>query len=65
MTTTYPKLEDAVTGQTNMVLVPRRPTAEMLQAGWASANEEDVEGVWRDMIDQWESSRKQRELAQR
>ena len=56
----------AVTGQQEkeMVLVPRKPTSEMLRAGWASANEEDAAGVWRDMIEVWESASKQREIGQ-
>jgi hypothetical protein len=79
MTTSYAKLDndraaqgavisgsslvDAVTVQSDMVLVPRRPTAEMLHAGWASANEEDAAGVWRDMIEEWESTMKDGEFS--
>ena len=43
------KLEDAVTGQSEFVLVPRVPTREMLKAGWYEANEENAASVWRDM----------------
>jgi hypothetical protein len=59
------KLDDAVTGQAEMILVPRTPTPAMLKAGWASANEEDTAGVWRDMIEEWVSSHQQGELGQR
>jgi hypothetical protein len=52
-------LEDAVTGQSEYVQVPRVPTEEMLRAGWSSANEEDAAGVWRCMIEEWESSHEQ------
>ena len=51
------KLEDAVTGQCEMVLVPRVPTGAMLKAGWAEAHEENAEGVWSDMIETWELER--------
>jgi hypothetical protein len=46
--------ENTVTGQCEMVMVPRRPTAEMLKAGWYEANDENAAGVWRDMIEAWE-----------
>ena len=50
------KLEDAVTGQQEMVLVPRVPTPKMLEAAWAYALDEDVAGVWNAMLRQHESS---------
>ena len=55
-----------MTGQQNedFVLVPRKPTPEMLKAGWADAHDEDAAGVWASMIEEWESSRKQGELGQ-
>ena len=56
------KLEDAVTGQQEMVLVPRVPTKEMLDAAWADALGEDAAGVWTSMIVQWESSCQQRKI---
>jgi hypothetical protein len=56
MMTTYPKLEDAVTGQQELLLVPRNPTKEMIDAAWADALAEDAVGVWRAMIECWESS---------
>jgi hypothetical protein len=34
-----------------MVLVPRIPTKEMLEAAWADALAEDAKGVWKAMID--------------
>jgi hypothetical protein len=36
-----------------MVLVPRRPTREMLKAAWADALGEDAIGVWNSMIEEW------------
>jgi hypothetical protein len=36
-----------------MVLVPRRPTEEMLEATYWSATDEDAAGVWEDMIKVW------------
>lgn len=36
-----------------MVLVPRKPSKEMLEAAWAHALAEDAEGVWRSMISCW------------
>ncbi len=32
------------------VLVPREPTAEMLDAAWAYALDEDAVGVWKSML---------------
>jgi hypothetical protein len=51
------KLDDAVTGQSSdYVLVPRKPTPEMIEAAYWSAFGEDAEGVWGDMIRAYESS---------
>ncbi len=36
-----------------MILVPRRPTKEMLEAAWADALAEDAAGVWAAMIASW------------
>lgn len=36
-----------------MVLVPRRPTKEMIDAAFYSATDEDAAGVWDDMIKAW------------
>jgi hypothetical protein len=36
-----------------MVLVPRIPTAEMIEEAWAAALAEDAEQVWRVMIETW------------
>ena len=47
-----------------MVLVPRHPTKEMLEAGWYEAHDEDAAGCWREMILAWESSVKEREVGQ-
>ena len=41
-----------------LVLVPRKPTQEMLKAAWADALAEDAEGVWNSMIEAYENSRK-------
>jgi hypothetical protein len=56
------KLEDAVTGQPEFILVPRVPTIEMLKAGWYEAHDEDAAGVWREMIKTWEMQMRDREL---
>jgi transposase len=47
--------EKATVGQLDMVLVPRIPTKEMLDAAWADALGEDALGVWRSMIEAYES----------
>jgi hypothetical protein len=59
-------MNGTVTGQQDeeMVLVPRNPTKEMLEAGWYEAHDENAAGTWRDMIEAWELSQKQRELSQ-
>lgn len=52
-------MNNTVTGQDeDFVLVPRNPTKEMLEAGWADAHEEDAAGVWKSMIEEWESTHK-------
>lgn len=43
-----------VTGQCEMVLVPRLPTSDMLAEGWYGAHDEDVGTVWRLMVEAWE-----------
>ena len=44
-----------MTGQNEeMVLVPRNPTKEMIDAAWADALGEDAAGVWKSMIDDHE-----------
>ena len=42
--------------QTEMVMVPRFPTKEMLDAAYWDANDEDAAGVWKSMIAAWLSS---------
>jgi hypothetical protein len=64
MMTSKIKLDSTVTGQQEFVLVPRTPTKEMLEAAWADALAEDAMGVWRAMVERWESSCKQGELGQ-
>jgi hypothetical protein len=60
------KLEDAVTGQqAEYILVPRKPTKEMLEAAWADALGEDAAGVWKAMIDNWESASEKWEFSNR
>jgi hypothetical protein len=44
--------------ETEMVLVPRVPTKEMIEAAWAAALNENAGGVWRAMIDAWIESEK-------
>jgi hypothetical protein len=45
-----------VAGQNEeFVLVPRKPTPEMLKAAWADALAEDAAGVWKSMIEEYES----------
>lgn len=45
--------ESSEAGEAEMVLVPRVPTAEMIDAAWATALDENAAGVWRDMIEAW------------
>ncbi len=49
-------IEDIVTGQRDMILVPRNPTRAMLEAAVDSAQDEKANLVWKDMIEAWESS---------
>lgn len=44
-------MKDANNSEPEMVLVPRKPTKEMLEAAWADALAEDAEGVWKSMIE--------------
>jgi hypothetical protein len=44
---------DREENQTEMVLVPRNPSAEMLNAAWADALAEDAGAVWKSMIESW------------
>ena len=43
---------------------PRHPTIAMLKAGWYEAHDENALGVWRDVIEAWESTLEDRELGQ-
>lgn len=36
-----------------MLVVPRHPTKEMVAAAWASALDENAAGVWEAMITAW------------
>ena len=36
-----------------MVLMPRHPTKEMIEAAYWAAHDEDAEGVWDEMIKAW------------
>ncbi len=58
-------INDTVTGQQEMILVPRKPTKAMIEAAWASAQDEQAALVWKDMIDAWESSNEQGEFNRR
>ena len=40
-------------GDEDMVLVPRLPTKEMIEAAWECALNENADGVWREMISAW------------
>ncbi len=53
-----------MTGQreVEMVLVPRKPTAEMIEAAWASALAEDALGVWEAMIENFEDEDKDKDV---
>ena len=44
------------------ILVPRKPTEEMLKMGWYGAHDEDAQATWDLMIEAWESSLKDGEL---
>jgi hypothetical protein len=56
---------NTVTGQReDMVLVPRRPTKEMLYAAADAALGEDAAAVWEEMIAEYERSLEQGKLAQ-
>lgn len=55
---------DREENQTDMVLVPRCATKQMIEAAWADATAEDAEGVWNRMIEEWVSSQK-RKFAER
>jgi hypothetical protein len=47
---------NTVTGQQEMVLVPRIPTAAMLEAAKDEAMAEDASAVWREMVREFERS---------
>lgn len=40
-------------GGIELVLVPRHPTKEMIDAAWAAATAENADGVWNAMIECW------------
>jgi hypothetical protein len=40
-----------------MVLVPRRPTKEMIEAAYWAALDENAAGVWARMIEAWLQSK--------
>ncbi len=50
--------------ETEMVLVPRQPTKEMLDAAYLDAHDEDAAGVWASMIEAWQLAQ-QRKIRQR
>jgi hypothetical protein len=43
-----------------MVLVPRVPTKEMIEAAYWDANDEDAAGVWGSMIRAWLASQQRK-----
>jgi hypothetical protein len=46
-----------------MILVSRKATAEMIEAAWAQALDEDADGVWDAMVTAWDKLRQQTENA--
>jgi hypothetical protein len=44
--------------ETEMVLVPRLPTREMIEAAYEAALAEDAATVWNRMIEEWISVQK-------
>ena len=58
------KVEPVEGQRADYILVPRMPTETMIKAGWDQAHEKNAPGVWRDMIEAWESDHKDRELSQ-
>jgi hypothetical protein len=46
--------------ETEIVLVPRNPTKEMIEAAWADAMAEDAEAVWKRMVECWLSSQQRK-----
>ncbi len=55
-----------MTGQReDLILVPRKPTPEMVYAALDGALAEDAETVWTAMIEEYENSTKERELSDR
>lgn len=53
---------DTVTGQQEFVLVPRKPTFEMLRAAKDAALAEDAAWVWDEMIENYEFSNSKEEI---
>ena len=51
-----------MTGQQELVLVPRIPTKEMLEAAWADALAEDAAGVWAAMLAAYQTSSTAQEI---
>ena len=51
--------------ETDMILVPRKATKEMIDAAWAAALAEDAEGVWESMINAWLLNGEKGELGER
>jgi hypothetical protein len=51
-----------MTGQNEneLVLVPRKPTKDMIETAWADALAEDAEAVWRSMTQRYEESLRQK-----
>ena len=45
--------EDGDNASPEMVLVPRTPTPEMLEAAYYAALDEDAAAVWRAMVEAW------------
>lgn len=46
----------AAIAKAGLVIVPRIPTAKMLDDAWADIHEEDGPKAWRDMIESYEGT---------
>ena len=59
------RIENTVTGQQHdMILVPRKPTSEMLYAAADAALAENAAAVWEEMIAEFEKSTQLSKFAQ-
>jgi hypothetical protein len=54
------KAEDADGRETEMVLVPRRATKEMLEAAYWEINDEDGPAIWGKMVETYLAGQKRK-----